>query len=145
MNDVCRFHTDTHNLPLITPPWIDVQIESIDEPFVEHSRVSLLIKRFRILTRWVMEIETLQCPYIVTDKMISGPFSVFRHQRIFTPLSDSQTQMDEKITIKLPFGWLGNMFFPFIQSDMDKMFAYRHHATQDYFLRNSQYLDVQGN
>lgn len=140
MHDACQFHTDTHNLPLITPPWINVKIESMDQPFVEHSCVSLLIKRFGITTRWVMEIETLQCPHTITDKMVSGPFSLFRHQRVFTPVSESQTQMDEKITIKLPFGWLGNMVFPLIQSDMDKMFAYRHRATQDYFIRHSQYL-----
>lgn len=23
---VCQFHTDTHNLPLITPPWVNVKI-----------------------------------------------------------------------------------------------------------------------
>lgn len=143
VNDVCQFHTDTRNLPHITPPWINVTIESIDEPFVEHSRVSLLIKRFGISTRWIMEIETLQCPHRVTDKMISGPFSLFRHQRIFNPISDSQTHMEETITIKLPFGWLGNMVFLLIKSDMDKMFAYRHRATQDYFVQKSQYSNVQ--
>lgn len=133
VHDVCRFHTDTRNLPHITPPWINVTIESIDEPFIEKSRVSLIIKRFGIPTRWVMEIETLQCPRMVTDKMVSGPFSLFRHQRMFTRISNSQTQMDETITIKLPFGWLGNLLFPLIKFDMDKMFAYRHRAIQDFY------------
>lgn len=136
LNDVYRFHTDTQNLPRITPPWINVTIESIDEPFVEHSRISLIIKRFGIGTRWVMEIETLQCPHMITDLMISGPFSLFRHQRIFTAISDYQTKMEEKITIKLPMGWVGNLLFPFIKADMDKMFAYRHRATQEFL----QYL-----
>lgn len=134
-HDVCRFHTDTRNLPCITPPWINVTIESIDEPFIEKSRVSLIIKRFGIPTRWVMEIETLQSPHVVTDKMISGPFSLFRHQRIFTAVSDYQTKMEETITIELPMGWVGNLLFPFIRADMDKMFAYRHRATQEYFTR----------
>lgn len=133
VQDVCHFHTDTHNLPLITPPWIDVTIESMDEPFIEKSRVTLLIKRFGIPTRWVMEIEVLDCPHTVIDKMVSGPFSFFRHQRHFVPLNEKTTRMDEAITLHLPLGWVGLLLFPLIKRDMDKMFAYRHHATQEYF------------
>ncbi len=133
VEEVCGFHTDTHNLPLITPPWIDVTILSMDEPMIEKSRVSLKIKRFGIPTLWNMEIEKLDCPHTVVDSMISGPFTFFRHERIFTVIDESHTMMNETITFTLPFGWLGDLVFPFIQKDMDKMFAYRHQATQHYF------------
>lgn len=130
---VCHFHTDTHNLPLITPPWINVEIISMDEPMIEKSQVKLKIKRFRIPTVWHMEIEKLDCPTTVVDSMISGPFLFFRHERRFIAIDETHTKMDETISITLPLGWLGTLIFPFIKKDMDKMFAFRHKATQRYF------------
>lgn len=130
----CAFHTDTHNLPLITPPWISVDVVSIDLPMHEGSRVVLDIKRFGIKTRWEMEIAKLDCPYAITDMMISGPFPFFRHERHFLPLENGETLMRETLSIVLPFGWLGDLFFRFIQRDMDNMFEFRHRATQQYIL-----------
>lgn len=135
---VCQFHTDTHNLPLITPPWIDVTIVQMDTPMVENSSVILDIKRYGFSTRWTMNIEKLSCPETVIDVMISGPFSFFRHERRFIALSESETRMDETLTFALPLGWLGNLIAPFIKKDMDKMFAYRHHATQNYFSKEAK-------
>jgi ligand-binding SRPBCC domain-containing protein len=134
----CEFHTDTHNLPLITPPWIHVDILVLPEPLIETSIIHLRIKRFGIPTIWKMMIETLQCPESVVDSMVSGPFKFFRHQRQFIPLENGETLMRETLFIRLPFGWLGNLFFPFIKNDMDKMFEYRHQATQHYFLKQMQ-------
>lgn len=132
--EVCSFHMDTHNLALITPPWIDVTIVSMDSPMCENSHVVLRIKRFGIPTVWKMKIAHLNCPNTVIDEMVKGPFPFFRHERIFSSLSEAQTQMEEHITLSLPFGFLGVLLFPLVKKDMDKMFAYRHQATQDYFL-----------
>lgn len=135
---VCQFHTDTHNLPLITPPWIDVTIVQMDTPMVENSSVILDIKRYGFSTRWTMNIEKLSCPETVIDVMILGPFSFFRHERRFIAVSESETRMDETLTFALSLGWLGNLIAPFIKKDMDKMFAYRHHATQNYFSKEAK-------
>jgi len=131
---VCQFHTDTHNLPLITPPWINVAIISMEDPMIEKSIVTLDIRRFGIPTRWEMQIEKLDFPNTIIDVMLEGPFPFFRHERQFTSIDKQTTLMEETITITLPMGWLGNLAFPFIKRDMDAMFAYRHKATQDYFL-----------
>ena len=130
---VCQFHTDTHNLPLITPPWIDVTIVQMDTPMVENSHVILDNKRYGLTTRWNMLIEKLSCPDTIIDLMISGPFSFFRHERRFIAISEHETRMDETLFFCLPLGWVGNLITPFIKKDMDKMFAYRHSATQNYF------------
>lgn len=136
LNAVCAFHTDTRNLPLITPPWIDVMIMSMDVPMREGSVVELRIKRFGIPMCWKMKIVQLDCPNSVVDEMLSGPFSVFHHDRRFNALNDRETKMEEFITLSLGIGFLGKWFFPLIKKDMDKMFAYRHKTTQDFFLNN---------
>lgn len=137
LKDVCAFHTDTRNLPLITPPWIDVMIMSMDVPMHEGSIVELRIKRFGIPTYWKMKIVRLDCPHSVVDQMVSGPFSTFHHERRFSPLNEHATKMEETITLSLGLGFLGRLFFPLIKKDMDRMFAYRHKATQNYFIDNS--------
>ena len=131
--NVCKFHIDTNNLPLITPPWINVTIISMDDPMIEKSMVVLDIRRYGITTRWEMQIEKLDCPSTITDLMIKGPFPFFRHERRFTAITADTTLMNETITMALPLGWLGALAFPLIKRDMDSMFAYRHQATQTYF------------
>jgi len=131
---VCQFHTDTHNLPLITPPWINVTVVSMEDPMVEKSVVVLDIVRFGVSTRWEMQIQ-LQCPTMITDSMVKGPFAFFRHQRHFVAKTPQTTLMEETITLTLPFGWLGSLAFGWVKKDMDAMFEYRHNATQAYFLR----------
>lgn len=130
---VCSFHTDTHNLPLITPPWIEVTIVQMDTPMVENSHVILDIKRYGLTTRWNMKIEKLLCPDTVIDLMISGPFAFFRHERRFIAIHEHETRMDETLSFALPLGWLGNLIAPFIKKEMDRMFSYRHRVTQTYF------------
>jgi ligand-binding SRPBCC domain-containing protein len=124
---------DTNNLSLITPPWIAVEILNMDTPMKEGGTVVLKIRRFNIASIWKMEIQKQQCPHTVVDVMLSGPFKYFRHERIFSPISENQTRMDETITIVLLLGYIGALAFPLIKLDMDKMFAFRHEATKRWF------------
>ena len=129
--DVCAFHTNTHNLPLITPPSIGVTIIMKEKEYV-----ILDIKRLGITTRWEMALE-INCPQTITDTMIKGPFSYFKHERMFHIKTDHQTLMQESITFASPIPILESLFAWFVQKDMDAMFAYRHAKTQAYFLEKS--------
>jgi ligand-binding SRPBCC domain-containing protein len=131
--EVCHFHTDTRNLPLITPPWISVMIMSMDVPMREESHVELEIKRFGIPMYWKMKMSQLKCPEVVSDNMVQGPFPLFHHQRTFKHINNTTTEMEETITLALPFPILGKWLFPWIKRDMDKLFAYRHEATKRHF------------
>jgi len=132
--DVCLFHTNTQNLPRITPPSTRVSIVKMDTPLHEKSMVILDIKRFGLTTRWEMCIETLNCPHTITDTMIKGPFRHFRHERHFHAIGPLQTRMDETITLAFPLPFIDIILFRWIQKDMDAMFAYRHAQTKEYFL-----------
>ena len=133
--EVFLFHTDTKNLPLITPPSTQVEIVAMDTPLHEKSMVILNIKRLGITTRWEMEIATLSFPNTIVDMMVKGPFSFFRHERQFIPQDEHATLMKETITFTPPLSWVSGLLFWFLKKDMDAMFAYRHKATQAYFLK----------
>lgn len=125
---VCAFHTDTHNLPLITPPSIKVNIVKM-----EPNSVILDIKKFGITTRWEMALEK-NCPTSIVDVMTKGPFASFRHERLFVAEGENRTRMDETITLSPPIPLFQSLFFWFIKRDMDAMFAYRHAKTKAHFL-----------
>ena len=124
---VCAFHTDTQNLPLITPPSIKVNIVKM-----EPNSVILDIQKFGITTRWEMALEK-NCPTSIIDVMIKGPFASFRHERIFVAECENRTRMDETITLSPPIPIFQSLFFWFVKRDMDAMFAYRHAKTKAHF------------
>ncbi|MBN2895415.1 MAG: SRPBCC family protein [Campylobacterales bacterium] len=132
-DELFDFHTDTHNLLRITPPWIGVSIVSMDAPLREHSEVVLRIKRFGLATLWRMRLENVKPPHTLCDRMVRGPFTSFVHERTFSALNETQSQMRETITFSLPLGALGRIALFWVGRDMDAMFAYRHRATQDFF------------
>lgn len=132
--DVCAFHTDTRNLPLITPPSTKVSIVAMEVPLREKSVVVLDIKRFGITTRWEMQIATLDCPHTITDTMLKGPFRLFRHERHFSAIETNKTRMDETISLTFLLPFVDKLLFRWVKKDIDTMFAYRHKATQDFFL-----------
>ena len=124
---VCAFHTDTRNLPLITPPSIKVDIVKM-----EPNSVSLDIQKFGITTRWEMALEK-KCPHSIVDIMTKGPFASFRHERLFVAVGENCTRMDETITLSSPIPIFKSLFFWFVKRDMDAMFAYRHAKTKAHF------------
>ena len=132
IEEVCTFHTNTQNLPRITPPSIAVKIVSRNE-----HEVTLDIQRLGITTRWVMGIE-INCPKSITDVMKKGPFSYFKHERFFTSVGD-ETRMNETITFSSPLPLFQSLFAWLIKKDMDAMFAFRHKMTQAYFLEKTSH------
>lgn len=127
IQEVFAFHTDTHNLPAITPPSIGVKIVKR-----ENDTVILDIRKFGITTRWEMRIE-MNAPHSIVDVMLKGPFACFRHERVFIEEEKNRTRMEETITLASPIPLLHNLFFWFVKRDMDAMFAYRHHMTHAHF------------
>jgi len=122
------FHTDTQNLPRITPPWMHVSIVT-----QAHENVILDITRFFVTSRWEANIALDLQQWSITDTLHKGPLPFFRHQRHFFALKNGTTRMDETLEMVLPFGWVGLLAHPFVKKETDALFAFRHTATQKYF------------
>lgn len=131
------FHCDTTNLPRITPPWIDVSIKKLSLPLHVKSQIDLLIKRFGLSQRWLMEIELMRSPSIVVDKALESPFVYFRHEHAFDRISDDKTMMSDTIKFQLPLWPLSFFVLPWIKKDLEKMFRYRHEKTKHLLEKNS--------
>ena len=134
INDVYQFHTDPNNLSLITPPWISVNLVSSPKiPVIKGEIIKLNIKQYYISFRWEIIVEQMNFPTIIVDKALKSPFKNFIHKRTFSEISNVRTRMNDTVVIELPFGYFGKFLVPFIKSDLNKMFAYRHQKTVAFF------------
>ena len=129
---VFDFHTDTRNLPLISPPWINAKIIKQEGEGLG-KRIELVISQFGIIrSTWVVDISEYDRPNRITDLMIQGPMKYFRHERTLTSPSPGVTILQDSVEYELPLGILGKLadalggkFF------IGAMFSYRHKKTQE--------------
>jgi len=127
---VYEFHSNTNNLPKITPPWVKTTILNIDLPLGENSIIELEVKQYGLTQKWLVQVDKM-IPYgRVCDKALTSPFKSFYHDRVLEPLADNKTLLKETITLSLPFYPLSLILLPLIKRDLVRMFAYRHHMTQ---------------
>lgn len=129
---VFDFHTDTSNLPLISPPWMKVRsIQQEGEGLGK--RISIVISQFGIFrNRWIVAIEEYDRPRRITDLVIKGPMKRFRHARTFSSPQPGITLLQDRLEYELPFGLFGKIadriggkFF------ISMMFEYRHRKTKE--------------
>lgn len=125
------FHTDTNNLPKITPPWINVKIVDLKLPPQEKSIITLDIKQYGLSNRWVMQIDKMEAFTKICDVALKSPFKSFYHERTFEAINEKESQLSDTITFELPLYPLSLIALPFIKKDMEKMFAYRHERTKE--------------
>ncbi len=129
---VFKFHSDTENLPKITPPYIKVEIKNIDLPLKKGSKIILSIKQFGFLkTTWKIEITDFTEFTLITDTQINGPFKYWKHDHHFENLG-LNTKMTDRISYELPFGVAGRMINRIIiRKLIEKQFEFRHKMTKE--------------
>ncbi|MBN2823856.1 MAG: hypothetical protein JXQ76_00920 [Campylobacterales bacterium] len=132
VQELFDFHADTHNLPLITPPDIQVEIIKLDEPLKQGNEAVLKIKKGLIGFVWELVFEQVT-PNLIVDRAMKSPFKSFVHAHHFIKVDEKQTLLKDVITFELPLAPLSNPVAWFIKHDMKKMFIYRHQKTLEYF------------
>ena len=87
----------------------------------------------RIKTDWVTEITHVKEQQYFVDEQRVGPYGMWHHEHILIE-RDGGVFMEDIITYKLPFGWLGDLIHrPFILPKLKEIFAYRRIALDKIF------------
>ena len=130
IEELFQFHTDMRNLVNITPP--DTKVTLINKDFVPHEGGVLKIKTVKnfIPTTWEVKIDKMQEPNLLVDIALKSPFKYWKHSHVFTQKGNI-CELKDIVEYELPFGMLGNLFDFFIQSELKKMFDYRHKLTKE--------------
>lgn len=104
-----RFHLDTRNAPLISPPNARFLAIEGELPVTVGAQVRLRVRQPPIPTvqEWLIRIAEIVPDRLVVDEAIRSPFAAWRHEHRFEPLGPERTRMTDRVTYRLPFGPLG--------------------------------------
>jgi len=130
LEDLFDFHLDIKNLENITPP--DTKVKLLNKDFIPHEGGVLKIRTVKsfIPTTWEVEIAKIEKPNLLVDIAHKSPFKYWKHYHIFTQKGNI-CELKDVVEYELPLGALGQLFNFFIQSELKKMFDFRHKVTKE--------------
>ncbi len=121
------YFSNPSNLKEITPEAMGFIITSESTKSMFAGKIiSYIVKPILgIKTNWVTEITHVDAPNFFVDEQRFGPYSMWHHEHHFIK-NGNHTQMIDRVTFKIPFGWLGRIAFPLIvKPQLKKIFNYR--------------------
>lgn len=87
-----------------------------------------------IKTNWVTEITAVKEEAFFIDEQRFGPYAMWHHEHWFKSLPNGNMLMKDKISYKIPFGFLGVIAQKlFIKSQLTKIFTYRYTTLEKLF------------
>lgn len=125
----------------LNPPWNPVElIETSGEGIRDGTRVVVRVPFGLLKLRWVLEHRGYIPGKQFQDVQISGPFARWEHTHRFEPISEKESKLEDSIEFVLPGGRLGKSLSSwYIQSQLARLFAYRHRVTSGDLLAHSRY------
>ncbi|MDE0011343.1 MAG: SRPBCC family protein [Candidatus Poribacteria bacterium] len=129
--EVFAFFSDAHNLALITPP--ELHLEILTPAPMEMSPGTLIDYRLKlrgIPIRWQSEIIEWNPPHAFVDIQRRGPYRLWRHTHTFGETEDGVV-VDDSVEYAVWGNALVNKLF--VRPDIEKIFAYRTEQLNEIF------------
>lgn len=130
------FFSSPENLSKITPPKMGFDITSnLEDKAYEGQIITYKIGILPFVkSNWVTEITTIKEREFFIDEQRFGPYAMWHHEHSFQQLSNGNTLMKDKISYKIPFGFLGNIAQKlFIKKQLTEIFTYRFETLEKIF------------
>ena len=125
-HEVWPFFSDAHNLPLLTPPLLRLQILT-PRPITMQvdTRIDYRVRVHCLPIRWRTRIAKWQPPHCFADEQERGPYRRWFHTHTFEPL-DGGTVLGDRVDFSVyggPFAKLIARWF--VEPDVHRIFRYR--------------------
>ncbi|MFL2665408.1 MAG: CDP-paratose 2-epimerase [Dehalococcoidia bacterium] len=129
------FFSNAENLNLITPPWLNFNIQTQMPIIMRHNTIIDYKLKLHIITiHWRSIIDSWDPPNSFVDKQLIGPYKYWNHLHKISKLSDNQTIVEDVVDYKLPFGFIAGLINNlYIKKDLIKIFTYRKNQIISYF------------
>lgn len=135
LTEAWAFFSTPANLAKITPSHMGFQISS-GEPgkMYPGQIISYTIGLLPgIKSNWVTEITHVEENKFFVDEQRFGPYSMWHHEHHFEA-SKKGVLMTDKVSYKVPVGFLGRLFHPVIvKPQLKKIFSYRVKVLEEMF------------
>ena len=71
----------------------------------------IMVKFFGVIPlRWRGVWREVDCPLLLVDEALQGPFTYWRHHHKFEPLGPGRTRLIDDVHYQFPGSWLGKWF-----------------------------------
>jgi ligand-binding SRPBCC domain-containing protein len=130
------YFSSPENLSTITPPKMGFNITSkVDRKAYQGQIITYKVSPVPFVkTNWVTEITAVKEHEFFIDEQRFGPYSMWHHEHFFEELSNGKTLMKDKISYKIPFGFLGAIAQTlFIKKQLQSIFEYREEVLDTIF------------
>lgn len=136
LSEAWGFFSSPENLSKITPKHMGFQITSEVESKAYAGQI--ITYRVGILpgikSNWVTEITQVKHQEFFIDEQRFGPYKMWHHEHWFEALPNGNTLMKDKVSYKIPFGFLGTIAqVLFIKKQLTNIFTHRYSTLENLF------------
>lgn len=136
IKEAWNYFSSPENLEKITPPSMGFKITSkVDKKAYEGQIITYKVSPVPFIkTNWVTEITKVKEACFFIDEQRFGPYKMWHHEHFFESLPNGNTLMKDKISYKIPFGFLGHLAQAlFVKKQLTSIFTYRYNTLEKLF------------
>lgn len=132
--EVFNFFAHAENLERITPPELSFRMIT-PTPVVmgKGTLIDYRLKLFHIPFRWQTIISKWKPPHLFVDEQLRGPYALWVHTHRFEEVSGG-TAVSDEVHYRLPLSPLGEVVFPLVRLQLQRIFQFRQKAIEKILL-----------
>ena len=123
---VFPFYADAANLERITSPELKFAILTpLPIEMKPGAEIDYRLQLFGVTFNWKTVISAWSPPDFFVDEQLLGPYQRWTHRHTFRDAADGSTIIDDEVTYRLPALPLGELAYPMVRAQLERIFSYR--------------------
>ena len=138
--EVFAWHARPGALERLLPPWERVRIVEHSGGLEPGGRVVLRMRVGPFPVTWEAVHQECREGSLFVDRLVRGPFAHWEHAHRFTPEGENACLVEDRVSYRLPFGFLGQFIAgKSVRRRLKRMLAFRHERLRNDLLRHAAY------